>query len=73
VETVLKAAVDEIYEALNKAENLTETHDSWGGSNTIGGSPRKSGSTLAPMDVEQIINDVILTKSEGSETQRLTG
>ena len=56
----------EIYEALNKAENLTDTHDSWGGSNTIGGSPRKSGSALSPVDVEQIINDVILSTSEGS-------
>lgn len=56
----------EIYEALNKAENLGDTHDSWGGSNTIGGSPRKSGSRLSPVDVEQIINDVILITSEGS-------
>ena len=54
----------EIYEALNKAENLTSTHDAWGGSNTIGGSPRKSGSTLPPEDIERIINDVISSTSE---------
>ena len=59
--------LETIYEALNMAENLTSTDNSWGGSNTIGGSPRKTGSRLSPQEVEQIINDIIgeTTKDSG--------
>lgn len=33
--------------------------DSWGGSNTIGGSPRVAGSGLSPGEVERLINNYI--------------
>lgn len=49
-----------IYEALNNAENLESAHDVWGGSDLIGGSPRKTGSRLSPQEVEHIINQEIL-------------
>ena len=48
-----------IYETLNKTENLKSAHNVWGGSDLIGGSPRKTGSRLSPSEVEQIINQVI--------------
>ncbi len=51
--------LEKIYEGLNRAENLTSTHNSWGGSNTIGGSPRQTGSRLSPKEVERIINDIV--------------
>ncbi len=49
-----------IYETLNKVENLESTHNAWGGSDIIGGSPRKTGSSLPPQEVEKIINKVIM-------------
>jgi hypothetical protein len=48
-----------LYKELNKIEKIT-TNDLWGGSDTTGGSPRKSGSKLSPKDMEKIINDIIL-------------
>lgn len=53
-----------IYEALNKVENLEPAHNLWGGSDLIGGSPRKTGSRLSPQEVEQIINKVIMDAKE---------
>ncbi len=49
-----------IYKTLNEVEKLESPHNSWGGSDIIGGSPRKTGSRLSPQEVEQIINNVIM-------------
>ncbi len=46
--------VQGILAALNEAEGTTD--DRWGGGNTVGGSPRLSGSKLSPREVEAIIN-----------------
>lgn len=48
--------VPEIIDALNKAEGCTD--DCWGGSLTIGGSPRVKGSGLNPTEVAAIIEKV---------------
>jgi len=48
-----------IYETLNKIENFDSIDNAWGGSDIIGGSPRKTGSRLAPQEVEKIINKLI--------------
>lgn len=40
----------------NRVENIN-TNDLWGGGNTIGGSPRISGSKLTPTIVQQMINE----------------
>lgn len=42
------------FRALNQAEGCM--NDCWGGSDTIGGSPRVSGSCLSPSEVAGIIN-----------------
>jgi len=50
--------LNKIYGLLNKAEGIPkESTDCWGGGNTIGGSPRKSGSRLKPQELEKLIND----------------
>lgn len=49
-----------IYEALNEIEKLDSAHNSWGGSDTIGGSPRKTGSRLSPHELEKIINKILV-------------
>ena len=49
--------VDELYAAFNEAEGRAEGAAGWGGSNTIGGSPRDGGSRLSPLDVERIVNE----------------
>lgn len=49
--------VPEILAALDKAENNPNEH--WGGGNTIGGSPRISGSVLTPKQVKTIINKTL--------------
>ncbi len=51
--------VERIYEALNKAEGLSSADNCWGGSAIIGGSPRKTGSRLAPQRIQKVINDCI--------------
>ncbi len=46
-----------LYEKLNLAEgDSIEKTNFWGGSDTIGGSPRKTGSKLTPEDIQKIIN-----------------
>lgn len=50
--------ISKIMRALNQAEGNKK--DKWGGANTIGGSPRVSGSALPPGEIEKIINDLIL-------------
>ena len=54
-----------IYEALNKAEDLTSQNNCWGGSPIIGGSPRKTGSRLSPDKIEKIINDCLAMENNG--------
>ena len=61
----IKFPVVRIYEALNAAENLTEMDNCWGGSPIIGGSPRKTGSRLAPHKLENIINNCIKQENNG--------
>jgi hypothetical protein len=45
--------VPAILNALNKREGTTE--DCWGGSDTIGGSPRVAGSRLTPAEVAEVV------------------
>lgn len=52
----------EVYEALNSAEKTVSQNNAWGGSDIIGGSPRKTGSRLEPDKVESIINRVLGNK-----------
>lgn len=49
--------VEKLFKALNAAEPVT--HQGWGGTNTIGGSPRGTGSTLSPDKVESVVNSVL--------------
>jgi hypothetical protein len=44
-----------IFDSLNEAEGIVGS-DRWGGGDTIGGSPRVSGSALPPTEVERIVN-----------------
>jgi hypothetical protein len=49
-----------IYEELNKVENIPKNDlDCYGGSDIIGGSPRKRGSKIDPKDMIKIINKVL--------------
>src|SRR3989338_2612291 len=50
----------ELYNTLNEVETeIITPANCWGGSNTIGGSPRETGSKLSPEELEKIINKVI--------------
>jgi hypothetical protein len=52
--------IEEIYKRLNAAEGrLHGSRDAWGGSDTVGGSPRLSHSRLKPGEVERIINAAV--------------
>ena len=52
--------LDRIYEALNRAEGLgPDAPHRWGGSDTIGGSPREIGSSLTPEQVAEVIDRVL--------------
>lgn len=51
--------LERLYESLNAAEGIEAGETGWGGSNTIGGSPRQEGSRLSPAEVERIINSVL--------------
>lgn len=49
--------LDKIYRVLNDAESdIVNDDNKWGGSDTIGGSPRNTGSRLTPEQVQDIIN-----------------
>jgi hypothetical protein len=48
--------LEDLYAALNAAEGLDEA-SGWGGSNTIGGSPREGASRLPPAEVERVVNE----------------
>jgi hypothetical protein len=43
--------------ALNEVEGTTT--DCWGGSNTVGGSPRVGGSKLSPSEVERVVSEFL--------------
>ncbi len=49
--------IPKIFETLNQIEGCTGT-ESWGGGNTIGGSPRINGSSLSPEKVTEIILNI---------------
>jgi len=56
-----KFPILKLYEALNSAEKpgiITPTNR-WGGSNTIGGSPRETGSSLTPKEIETVVSSVL--------------
>ena len=49
-----------LYQRLNEIEsNIVNDNNQWGGSDTIGGSPRQTGSQLSPRELETKINDII--------------
>ena len=50
--------VGQILERLNQAEGITGA-DRWGGGDNIGGSPRVSGSSLAPEVVSKVVDEVL--------------
>jgi hypothetical protein len=60
----VKFPITDIYHALNQAENLTDDSNRWGGSDIIGGSPRRTGSRLSPKQVEVIINELLVGKDK---------
>ncbi len=50
-----------LYKALNKADKFVKMFDNsnkWGGSDTIGGSPRKTGSGLTPQEIEKVCKKI---------------
>jgi hypothetical protein len=52
--------LERLYQALNLAEGIgSEDPDRWGGSNTIGGSPRQRGSRLAPEALAEHIEGIL--------------
>jgi hypothetical protein len=55
--------INKLYDLLNIEESNIITDDNkWGGSNTVGGSPRKTGSKLPPQKLQEIINSFLLKK-----------
>lgn len=57
--------LEKIFAALNAAEPLEG--ECWGGSDIIGGSPRRSGSSLSTKEIERIINHVLLFEKLGGK------
>lgn len=56
--------VPKLYKEFNKHEKVSISRTNrWGGSDTIGGSPRETGSSLAPKDIERIINSFLSKKN----------
>jgi len=52
--------LERFYDTFNEAEGIAEDDtDRWGGSDTIGGSPRKRGSGLSPHGIERIISGIL--------------
>jgi len=45
----------QLYEHLSAAENISDPVLGWGGGDTIGGSPRNTGSKFNPQELEQVI------------------
>ena len=55
----IKFPITRIYERLNEIEPCETPENRWGGSDTIGGSPRQTGSSLAPQELESLINEFL--------------
>ncbi len=54
--------LQKLYSRLNEEEpDIVNAHNKWGGSDTIGGSPRETGSRLSPGRLEEMINTVLNT------------
>ena len=52
--------IPKLYQKFNEAENeLIKNGNLWGGSDTIGGSPRETGSSLSTEDLTRIIKEQI--------------
>jgi hypothetical protein len=52
--------LQELYSVLNEAEpDIVNDGNKWGGSDTIGGSPRETGSRLSPSRLQEIINSTL--------------
>jgi hypothetical protein len=52
--------LEQFYNALNEEETVPiSDRNKWGGSNTIGGSPRETGSRLNPVDVQRVIEKTL--------------
>ncbi len=51
--------MSQIFQRLNEIEGCVGSKDQWGGGDTIGGSPRQTGSQIKPADVERIVNEVV--------------
>lgn len=50
---------ERIYAACNALEGTTKDADKWGGSNTIGGSPRVKGSKIDPDTLAKVIEQIV--------------
>ena len=48
-----------ILDRLNEVDGRVGSNDRWGGGDTIGGSPRQSGSRIKPSQIEQFVNEVV--------------
>jgi hypothetical protein len=48
-----------LYDRLNAREGIGADPDRWGGSNTIGGSPRQRASRVPPAELERIVNETL--------------
>lgn len=57
--------MEQLVKALNAVDPAVTKQNKWGGSNTIGGSPRATGSALTPEQIQEIINKTI----EGNNVQ----
>jgi len=55
--------IPKLYKVLNEIEaDIVTERNMWGGSDTIGGSPRMTGSRLKPEEFQKIINDILEKK-----------
>jgi len=60
ISDLIPVPLPEIYDFLNKFENIkSDDADKWGGSQTIGGSPRIKGSKILPEELFNIIKDYL--------------
>lgn len=59
VSEFVKFPIEEFYNKLNKIEGASRSNNKWGGSNTIGGSPREIGSKIKPRELIRIINSLM--------------
>lgn len=62
-----------LYKALNKADKFVKMFDNtnkWGGSDTIGGSPRQTGSGLSPQEIEKVCKKIYCKKSFWDKLKR---